>query len=92
MDEATINRLRRLLVGFSCSAVESLGDHLQIVFPDRRLIVESAWWILTEGKILGASDSDGTRAGAIRELLVGRRVSFVEVHGGFSQSQVGLRE
>lgn len=83
MDQTTIARLKTLLVGSSCSDIENLGAYFQIIFPQRRLIVESPWRLIDNTKIVAANDSGDAVLEQLRKLLMGHTVRHAEVDGDF---------
>jgi hypothetical protein len=89
MDRETLQRIDTLLIGYKCSGIERLGEnYLQVLFGERRLIVECAWRLSDQGEIVIGNESEETVLSKIDDLVVGSVVREVRVRGEFHDLRV----
>lgn len=69
MDTLTFQWLEKLIKENTCSGAELSSGILQVIFGNRRLVVQSSWRLVSNSDIVVASDSDAEQSETVVALL-----------------------
>jgi len=90
MDAITFGRFEELIKANSCSGAELSSGILQVIFGDKRLVVQSSWRLVNDSDIVVASDSDTEQFDAVVMLLHKQTVELVLITAPFNDLQIGF--
>lgn len=90
MNLETTHLLEELLKKTACSGVELSSGILQVIFEDRRLVVQSAWRLISNAEIAIASDSEEDKTGIASVLLSNQSVVTASVGTLFNDLKINF--
>lgn len=88
MDATTFGRFEELITEYACSGAELSSGILQVIFGDRRLVVQSSWRLISGSDIVVASDSDAEQLDAVITLLHKQTVGMALVATPFNDLEI----